>query len=62
MAASDSLSDFVPTLSGTTLMRFPTDGLLLAVLSRQIEQGLSGYLNALSSRATALYTVPAGRA
>jgi hypothetical protein len=62
MAASDSLSDFVPALSGSTLMRFPTDGLLRAVFFRQIEQGLSGYLHALSSRAAALYTVPADRA
>ena len=61
MTASDSLFGFVPALSGSTLIRFPTDRCCSEDLLRRTEQGLSGYLGVLSPRATALYTVPADR-
>src|SRR6266571_3671163 len=56
-ATSDSLPGIVAALSGFALIRFPTGGSRL----RRTEQGLSGCADALSLRATALYTVPAGR-
>ena len=59
MTASDSLFGVVPAFSGATLIRVPTGGLSSTEFLRQTEQGLSGYLAALSARATALYTVPA---
>jgi hypothetical protein len=57
MATSDSLLGFVPALSGITLIRFPTRRSRLC----WTEQGLSGWVDALSLRSTALYTVPAAR-
>ena len=57
MATSDSLLGFVPALSGITLIRFPTRRSHL----RWTDQDLSGCVDALSLRATALYTVPADR-
>ena len=56
-ATSDSLPDVVTALSGFPLIRFPTGRSCL----RRTEQGLSGCADALSLRAAALYTVPAGR-
>jgi len=56
MATSDSLLGFVPALSGITLIRFPTRRSHL----RWTDQDLSGCVDALSWRATALYTVPGG--
>ena len=57
MTTSDSLDSVGPALSGGTLIRFPTGQ------SRGCRtiQGLSGSLDVLSVRATALYTVPAGQ-
>src|SRR5207249_1518282 len=56
-ATSDSLLGIVTALSGITLIRFPTGRSCL----RRTEQGLSGCADALSLRATALYTAPADR-
>jgi len=61
MATSDSLFDFVPAISGVSLIRFPTAWFQAFTFFQQIKQGLSGYLDELSLRATALYTVPANR-
>jgi hypothetical protein len=57
MATSDSLPGFVTALSGSALIRFPTSRSCL----RWTEQGLSGCADALSLRATALYTAPVDR-
>ena len=57
MATSDSLPGVVTALSGFALIRLPTGRSCL----RRAEQGLSGCADALSLRAAALYTVPAGR-
>jgi len=61
MATSDSLPGVGSATSGITLIRLPTGQPRLEGLLRRTEQGLSGYLRALSPRATALYTVPADR-
>src|SRR5205807_2159546 len=57
MATSDSRLGVVTALSGFALIRFPTGRSRL----RRTEPGLSGCADALSLRATALYTVPADR-
>jgi hypothetical protein len=57
MTTTDSLLGIVTAFSGFALIRFPTGRSFL----RRTEQGLSGCADALSLRATALYTVPAHR-
>jgi hypothetical protein len=57
VATSDSLPGLVAALSGLPLIRFSTGRSRL----RRTEQGLSGKPDALSLRATVLYTVPASR-
>lgn len=57
MATSDSLLGVDTALSGITLIRFPTGW----SCPHRTEQGLSGCVDALSLRATALYTAPADR-